>query len=115
MSSNIAEFTDGYNSIDLVGEVVREARAIETKKGRVVKLWLVTKNGQYQTKHLVVVFGNLCKFVLDSCKVGVKLYVNGRINNRLIDKNGGGRSFISEVITHKLLLVRSLNDPKKDA
>lgn len=91
------------NKVILVGNVGKDAEKISDKVTRfsvaTTESWK-DKEGNYQNKtewHRVVVYGNLAPRMVDLCKKGKKVYVEGKLVTNEWEKEGEKR-YTTEVV-----------------
>lgn len=100
------------NQVGLVGRLVRtpELHEIENKRKMTRVTLALTRsfknvNGEYETDFIdVLLWDNMAVNTVNFCKRGDIISIRGRLQSRIIDKNGEKR-YVIEVIAEKVTFI----------
>ena len=104
------------NSVNLIGNLVKDATTIETSKGTKVSSFTLAVNGvkENDTTYInVVCFGKLSTIVEAYCKKGNKIAVSGSLHTRTYDDKEGNKQFVTEVIALSVEFLTQKENNKK--
>lgn len=94
-------FMSNLNSVNLIGNLVKDVTTIDTSKGTKVSSFTLAVNGvsENDTSYVnIVCFGKLATIVSNYCKKGNKVAVSGSLHTRTYDDKNGNKQFVTEVI-----------------
>lgn len=100
------------NQVGLVGRLVRtpELHEIENKRKMTKVTLALTRsfknvNGEYETDFIdVLLWDNMAVNTVNFCKKGDIISIRGRLQSRIIDKNGEKR-YVIEVVAEKVTFL----------
>lgn len=103
------------NQVGLVGRLVRTPELYEAEnKKKMTKITLALTrgfkniNGEYETDFIdVLLWDNIAVNAVDYCQKGDIVSIRGRLQSRIVDKNGEKR-YVMEVVAEKITFISSV-------
>lgn len=113
------------NRATLLGNVTKDPEIRYTAGGTAVAKFGVATNESIKDKqtnewkdvptfHNIVVFGNRAEWVASNLLKGLKVYVEGRINNRSWEDQNGVKKYTSEIVADEVIAM-SKTTPRNDS
>lgn len=109
------------NQVGMVGRLVRTPELRETENNKKMA-WItvaVTRSfknmdGEYETDFIdCVLWGEVAKNVAEYCKKGDIISVRGRLQSRIVEKDGEKRQ-VMDVVGEKITFISSIDKQKKE-
>jgi single-strand DNA-binding protein len=99
------------NQAFLIGNLGRDPESKQTSNGKtLVNFSLATREGKDKTTwHNITAFDKTADIIMQYCKKGSKICVQGRISNRQYEQDGVNKIF-SEVIANQIELLDKRED-----
>lgn len=112
------------NKVTLIGNMVRDPESRTLPSGqRVVRFALATnyawQDAKTKTKreavdfHNVIAWGRLGDIIAQYVKKGSKLYVEGRLRQRVVTAKGGARRTTTEIVADNMIMLGHRTSPAK--
>lgn len=111
------------NSVQVLGNLVRDPQIRATKTGRAVASFSIAVNRSYttaqgETRELtdlinIVAWGTLAETVGNQLRKGARVFVEGRYSTRSYEAADGSRRYVTEVVANLIALPLGTHQEQK--
>lgn len=112
------------NSVQVLGNLVRDPQIRATKTGRAVASFSIAVNRSYttaqgETRELtdlinIVAWGTLAETVGNQLRKGARVFVEGRYSTRSYEAADGSRRYVTEVVANLIALPLGTHQEQKE-